>query len=75
MSTPSQSWLETLSAANSAFRQRMQADQLPVQREPCPYALITCMDPRVNTARDIGIASAGQGALKSFSILLTATAW
>ena len=49
MSTPSQSWLETLRAANSAFRQRIQADQLPVQREPCPYALITCMDPRVNT--------------------------
>lgn len=55
MTSEAQSWLETLSGANTAFRGQIQLDQLPVQREPCPNAIITCMDPRVNPAA-LGIA-------------------
>jgi carbonic anhydrase len=43
-----QPWLDTLLAANAAFQQRVHVDHLPVQRQPWPYAIITCMDPRVN---------------------------
>jgi carbonic anhydrase len=48
MVTQPKAWLDTLLEANAAFQQRRHIDQLPVQRQPCPYAIITCMDPRVN---------------------------
>ena len=41
-------WLDSVLESNGAFRDRVEADQLPVERKPWPYAIITCMDPRVN---------------------------
>ena len=41
-------WLEQIKTANQQFRKNIQLDSLPVTRQPCPYAVITCMDPRVN---------------------------
>lgn len=42
------SWLEEICSANNEFKKRISLDKLPVQRKPCSYAVITCMDPRVN---------------------------
>jgi carbonic anhydrase len=42
------SWLDEILLQNEKFRARIEIDQLPVQRNPCPYAIVTCMDPRIN---------------------------
>ncbi len=42
------SWLEEICKANSKFKEEIDINVLPVQRQPCPYAVITCMDPRIN---------------------------
>ena len=47
-------WLEEICAANDRFQDQVNADTLPTQRQPCPYAIVTCMDPRVNL-ESIGI--------------------
>ncbi len=41
-------WLDSILNENEGFRKRLDEQHLPVKREPCPYAVITCMDPRVN---------------------------
>jgi carbonic anhydrase len=41
-------WLEEILESNRRFQQGIRRDTLPVARAPCPYAVITCMDPRVN---------------------------
>ena len=43
-------WLDEILDGNRRFRERVDLDRLPVQRAPCPTAVITCMDPRVNLA-------------------------
>ena len=43
-------WLETILSDNQAFRQNVAVDCLPTERQPWPYAVVTCMDPRVNLA-------------------------
>jgi carbonic anhydrase len=48
MVTQGKAWLDILLEANAAFQRRLHVDKLPVQREPYPSAIITCMDPRVN---------------------------
>lgn len=48
MATQGIAWLDTLLEANAAFQQRLHVDKLPIQRQPYPAAIITCMDPRVN---------------------------
>lgn len=47
-------WLEAIQQANDAFVQRIDRASLPVERPPGQYAVVTCMDPRVNLAA-IGI--------------------
>ncbi len=42
------SWLEEICAANAKFRDRIDNEALPKERQPCPYAILTCMDPRIN---------------------------
>jgi len=42
------SWLDSILDKNKKFRQGIRADLLPTERQPCPYAVVTCMDPRVN---------------------------
>lgn len=42
------SWLEEMIEANQNFKKRIETASLPVERQPCPFAVITCMDPRVN---------------------------
>ncbi len=42
------SWLEKICEGNERFRDRIEIDALPRERQPCPYAIITCMDPRIN---------------------------
>lgn len=44
------SWLDSILDENRRFGQQIQADELPTERQPCPYAVVTCMDPRVNLA-------------------------
>ena len=41
-------WLISVLESNEAFRDRVEVERLPVERKPWPYAVITCMDPRVN---------------------------
>ncbi|MCG8569529.1 MAG: hypothetical protein MJB14_05270 [Spirochaetes bacterium] len=47
-------WLDTILAENKNFRQSVSQEALPTERELCPYAVITCMDPRVNLS-SIGV--------------------
>ncbi|MEM7206207.1 MAG: carbonic anhydrase [Pseudomonadota bacterium] len=42
------SWLREIEKSNSAFVSRVNRESIPVERQPSPYAVITCMDPRVN---------------------------
>ncbi len=42
------SWLEEIREANGRFKEKIDIDVLPTERQPCPYAVVTCMDPRVN---------------------------
>lgn len=48
------SWLKEICEANGRFREQADIDILPTERQPCPYAVVTCMDPRVNL-ESIGI--------------------
>ena len=41
-------WLENLVNQNKRFLNGVDLNDLSVQRQPCPFAIITCMDPRVN---------------------------
>ena len=41
-------WLENMNKANERFKSQVDENLLPVNREPCPYAVVTCMDPRIN---------------------------
>lgn len=51
-------WLDQMVARNDAFRERIDPDRLPVDRTPGRFALITCMDPRINLEA-LGIAPFG----------------
>jgi len=44
------SWLDSILEENARFQQEIRTDLLPTERQPCPYAVVTCMDPRVNLA-------------------------
>jgi len=44
------SWLDTILQENREFTETIRLDDLPTERQPCPYAVVTCMDPRVNLA-------------------------
>lgn len=44
------SWLDSILEENGKFRQGIRTDLLPTERQPCPYAVVTCMDPRMNLA-------------------------
>ncbi len=41
-------WLNEICQANHKFQHRVDPKAMPVERQPCPYAIVTCMDPRVN---------------------------
>ena len=41
-------WLDQMVEANTRFRARVDMERIPVERAPCPYAVVTCMDPRMN---------------------------
>lgn len=41
-------WLDEIVNENEKFAKVITTDQLPTERQPCPYAVVTCMDPRVN---------------------------
>ena len=43
-------WLDTILEENKKFIEAIDADALPTQRQPYPYGVVTCMDPRVNLA-------------------------
>ena len=49
------SWLDDIGTANTKFRRSIEVDLLPIERKSCPYAVITCMDPRVNL-ESIGVS-------------------
>ena len=49
-------WLKQICAANDHFKKHIDRNVLPTERQPCPYAIVTCMDPRVNL-ESIGIYS------------------
>lgn len=34
--------------ANAQFQQRVEPETMPVKRQPCPNAIVTCMDPWIN---------------------------
>jgi carbonic anhydrase len=56
MSASEKRWLDHMLEENARFRNRIRRDKLPVQRTPGSFAVITCMDPRVNLEA-IGISS------------------
>ncbi len=41
-------WLNQICEANQKFQRRVDRKAMPVERQPCPYAIVTCMDPRIN---------------------------
>jgi carbonic anhydrase len=41
-------WLKKIREANDRFKEQINIDVLPTERQPCSYAIVTCMDPRVN---------------------------
>jgi carbonic anhydrase len=41
-------WIESITEANKLFVERIDSDQLPVERPPGQFVVVTCMDPRVN---------------------------
>ena len=41
-------WLKEICEANDRFKEQIDIDILSLERQSCPYAIITCMDPRVN---------------------------
>jgi carbonic anhydrase len=41
-------WLHQIVQSNAQFTARIDTHYHPLKRESCPYAIITCMDPRVN---------------------------
>ncbi len=41
-------WLSEICKANDQFQQRIAPAAMPVKRKPCPYVIVTCMDPRIN---------------------------
>jgi len=43
-------WLDKILDENKNFRKGVDPDALPKERQPCPYGVVTCMDPRVNLA-------------------------
>ncbi len=43
-------WLDTILHENRKFRDVISPEALPKERQPYPYAIVTCMDPRVNLA-------------------------
>lgn len=43
-------WLDEIIEANQKFKREIAIDSLPIQRQPGPYAIVTCMDPRINPA-------------------------
>jgi carbonic anhydrase len=43
-------WLDKILDENRKFRKGVNPDVLPKERQPCPYGVVTCMDPRVNLA-------------------------
>lgn len=49
-------WLDEMLGANAVFQERIDLDKLPIERTPSPYAVITCMDPRMNL-ECIGVSS------------------
>lgn len=51
-------WLDHVLARNEAFREGIDPDKLPVGRAPGRFALVTCMDPRINL-HALGIAPFG----------------
>lgn len=51
-------WLAQLLEGNALFRHKAKLDRLPVARTPGRFALVTCMDPRINPAA-LGIAAFG----------------
>lgn len=59
------SWLKEISKSNYHFLVNVNTNVLPTLRQPCPYAVITCMDPRINLEA-VGIAAfKPDGALQS----------
>ena len=48
--------MDQLLTRNAAFRRGIAVDRLPVARSPGRFALVTCMDPRINPAA-LGIES------------------
>ncbi len=65
-------WLDEMLAANDTFRARVDRERLPVERKPSPYAVITCMDPRVNL-ECIGIPSFGSDGAGPSSVRIVRT--
>lgn len=44
------SWLDEILEDNKKFREGINTEALPQERQPYPYGVVTCMDPRVNLA-------------------------
>jgi carbonic anhydrase len=44
------SWLDEILEENKKFREGINTEALPQERQPYPYGVVTCMDPRVNLA-------------------------
>jgi len=41
-------WLDDILKANESFQKKIDPERMPPEHEQCPYAVITCMDPRIN---------------------------
>ncbi len=55
MITTNTEWLQQILQANRDFCARIDPDKITKQATACPYAIITCIDPRVNL-ESVGIA-------------------
>lgn len=48
METTEKRWIQKIQEENVKFVNKTESGNHPLQRAPCPYAIITCMDPRIN---------------------------
>jgi carbonic anhydrase len=65
-------WLSDILTANETFFKNMDLDKLITKRSPGPYAILTCMDPRINLEA-IGISPFSEKAERASQVRIIRT--
>jgi carbonic anhydrase len=63
-------WLDAIVEENENFREAIDTDVLPTKRQPYPYGIVTCMDPRVNLAAAGALPFLSTGEIQSHARII-----